>query len=328
MSEEVIKETAEAQEKKKLAVSAPPHITHPDTTQKIMFTVVLALLPIVLYDLYLFGKYAAVTLFFSVFGAVFAEAFIQNYRRVPLTVYDGSALLTGILFALCLPPKVPWWISFIGGFVAVALGKQAFGGLGHNIFNPALVGRAFVLIAWANHLTADWYDKVNLDTISGATPLFVAKQFYLGGVKVELSNFYFIHLFRNTFSSMGEVSAVLIIFGFVVLLATRVIDYVIPVSYVGTVALLTFLAGRDPVFYVLAGGLLFGAVFMATDYVTTPITRKGKLIFGIGCGIMTTLLRLYSNAPEAVAYSILFMNGLTPLIDKYTRPAVFGVKKK
>jgi electron transport complex protein RnfD len=311
----------------KLTVAPPPHLTHPDTTQKIMFTVILALMPIVLYDLYLFKWYAFVTFAASVFGAVFAEALIQQIRRVPLTVYDGSALLTGILFALTLPPKVPWWISFIGGFVAIAIGKQAFGGLGYNIFNPALVGRIFVLISWANHLTADWYEKIKVDTISGATPMYVAKQFYLGGVKVELSNFYVIQLFRNVYSSMGEVSAVLIIFGFIVLLATRVIDWSIPVSYVGTVALLTAIAGRDPVFYVLGGGLLFGAVFMATDYVTTPITRKGKIIFGIGCGLLTFLLRVYSNAPEAVAYSILFMNALTPIIDKYTRPAVFGVKR-
>jgi len=313
---------------KKLKVSAPPHILHPDTTQKIMFTVVIALLPIVLYDLYLFRWYAAVTLFWSIFGAVFAEALIQQIRRVPLTVSDGSAFLTGVLFALTLPPKVPWWISFIGGFVAIALGKQAFGGIGANIFNPALVGRIFVLLSWPQHLTADWFQKINLDTISGATPMFVAKQFYLGNVKVELSDFYLIHLFRNPFGSMGEVSAFLILFGFVFLLVQKVIDYVTPLAYVGTVALLTALAGRDPLFYVLGGGLLFGAVFMATDYVTTPITRRGKLIFGIGAGFLTFLLRLYANTPEAVAYSILFMNAMTPLIDLYTRPRVFGVGKR
>jgi electron transport complex protein RnfD len=313
---------------KRLRVSAPPHILHPDTTQKIMFTVVVALLPIVLYDLYLFKWYAAVTFFWSIFGAVFAEALIQQIRRVPLTVTDGSAFLTGILYALTLPPKVPWWISFIGAFVAIALGKQAFGGLGNNIFNPALVGRIFVLLSWPQHLTTDWFQKIKVDVISGATPMFIAKQFYLGAVKIDLSNFYLIQLFRNPYSSMGEVSAVLILFGFVVLLLTRVIEASIPLAYVGTVALLTTLAGRDPVFYVLGGGLLFGAVFMATDYVTTPISRKGKVIFGIGAGFLTFLLRFYANTPEAVAYSILFMNALTPLIDLYTRPRVFGVRKR
>lgn len=311
----------------KLRVSAPPHISHPDTTQKIMFNVVIALLPIVLYDIYLFGKYALVTLFFSVFGAVFAEALIQQIRKVPLTVYDGSALLTGVLFALTLPPKVPWWISFIGGFVAIAIGKQAFGGLGYNIFNPALVGRIFVLVSWPGHLTGDWFEKVKLDTISGATPMFIAKQFYLGSIKVELSDFYYTHLFRNPYGSMGEVSAVLILFGFFVLLLRKIIDYSTPLAYVATVGILTAVAGRDPVFYILGGGLLFGAVFMATDYVTTPITRRGKVVFGIGAGLITFLLRLYANTPEAVAYSILFMNALTPLIDMYTRPRVFGVKK-
>lgn len=322
-------ETAiEKKSERKLIVAAPPHISHPDTTQKIMFTVVLALLPIVLYDIYLFKTYALVTLLFSIVGSVFAEALIQQIRRVPLTVYDGSAFLTGLLFALTLPPKVPWWISFIGGFVAIAIGKQAFGGLGNNIFNPALVGRIFVLVAWPKHLTSDWFEKINVDTLTGATPMFAAKQFYLGNVKIDLSNFYFIHLFRNPFGSMGEVSAVLIIFGFFILLAKRIIDYSTPLSYVLTVFVLTYFAGRDPLFYVLGGGLLFGAVFMATDYVTTPITRKGKVVFGVGAGIITFLLRLYANTPEAVAYSILFMNAMTPLIDIYTRPKVFGVKGK
>lgn len=322
-------ETAiEKKSERKLIVAAPPHISHPDTTQKIMFTVVLALLPIVLYDIYLFKTYALVTFLFSIVGSVFAEALIQQIRRVPLTVYDGSAFLTGLLFALTLPPKVPWWISFIGGFVAIAIGKQAFGGLGNNIFNPALVGRIFVLVAWPKHLTSDWFEKINVDTLTGATPMFAAKQFYLGNVKIDLSNFYFIHLFRNPFGSMGEVSAVLIIFGFFILLAKRIIDYSTPLSYVLTVFVLTYFAGRDPLFYVLGGGLLFGAVFMATDYVTTPITRKGKVVFGVGAGIITFLLRLYANTPEAVAYSILFMNAMTPLIDIYTRPKVFGVKGK
>lgn len=311
---------------KRLLVTAPPHIYHPDTTQKIMFTVALALAPIAIYDIYLFGKYAVITLFFSIFGAVFAEAFIQQLRRVPVTIKDGSAFLTGLLFALTLPPKVPWWISFIGGFVSIAIGKQAFGGLGYNIFNPALVGRAFVLMAWPQHLTADWFEKISVETVSGATPMFLAKYFYLGNIKIDLTNFYFVHLFRNTFGSMGEVSAALIIFGFFFLLARRIIDYSTPVAYVFTVAVLTLLLGRDPLFYVLGGGLLFGAVFMATDYVTTPITRKGKVLFGIGAGVLTTLMRLYANTPEAVAYSILFMNALTPLIDIYTKPKVFGAK--
>ncbi|MCX7831700.1 MAG: RnfABCDGE type electron transport complex subunit D [Actinobacteria bacterium] len=315
-------------EKRKLLVTAPPHISHPDTTQKIMFTVVLSLLPIVVYDIYLFKIYAIITLFFSVFGAVFAEALIQQIRRMPSTISDGSAFLTGVLFALTLPPKVPWWISFIGGFVAIAIGKQAFGGLGYNVFNPALVGRIFVLLSWPKHLTSDWYDKVKLDAVTGATPMFVAKQFYLGSIKIDLSKFYEVHFFKNPYGSMGEASALLILVGFFILLLKRIIDYSTPLTYVATVGVLTALAGRDPIFYVLGGGLLFGAVFMATDYVTTPITRKGKVLFGFGAGVMTFLLRIYANTPEAVAYSILFMNALTPLIDIYTKPRVFGAKKR
>lgn len=312
----------------KLLVSSSPHLKHKDTTQSIMFSVIIALIPIAIYDLYLFGWFAAKTFFWSILGAVFAEALIQQVRKLKLTITDGSAFLTGILFAMCLPPKVPFWISFIGGFVAITLGKQAFGGLGYNIFNPALVGRAFVLVSWASHLTTDWFKTINIDTISGATPLYVAKQFYQGAIDINISQFYTVHLFRNPYSSMGEVSGVLIIIGFLYLLFTKVIDWSTPVTYIGSLAVLTLIAGRDPFFYVLTGGALFGAVFMATDYVTSPITRKGKIIFGIGCGIITFLVRFYSNAPESVAYSILFMNALTPLIDKFTQPAKFGAVKE
>jgi electron transport complex protein RnfD len=310
-----------------LVVSPPPHLKAPDTTSKIMLTVVAALAPIMVYDIYLFKGAAISTFFWSIFGALLAEAGIQRLRRQRITLYDGSALLTGILFAMVLPPKVPFWLSFIGGFVAIALGKQIYGGLGHNIFNPALVGRVFVLISWAKHLTSDWYEKVSIDTISGATPLFVAKQLYQGTISADLTKFYSTALFRNPYGSMGEVSALLIILGLVILLAFRVIDWRTPAAYIGSVFVLTWWAGRDAIFYTLSGGVLFGAVFMATDYVTSPITKKGKVIFGLGCGFLTFLMRLYASTPEAVAYAILFMNALTPLIDTYTRPRVFGAVK-
>lgn len=312
----------------KLVVSSSPHIRDKSTTQKIMLTVIIALIPIAIYDIYLFGWFAVKTFFWSVFGAVLTEALIQKARKMQVTITDGSAILTGLLLAMCLPPKVPFWVSFIGGLVAIAIGKQVYGGLGHNIFNPALVGRVFLLLSWAGHLTRDYYEKFRVDTISGASPLFIAKQYYLGEVKVDLTQFYKIHLFKNTYGSMGEVSAILILLGFVILLFSRVIDWTIPVSYVGTVFVLTLAAGRDPVFYVLSGGLLFGAVFMATDYVTSPLTRKGKLIFGFGCGLFTFLMRIYSNSQEAVAYSILLMNALTPIIDNYTMPRKFGAVKR
>ena len=311
-----------------LVVSPPPHLKAPDTTSKIMLTVIAALAPIMVYDIYLFKGAAINTLFWSIFGALLAEAGIQRLRRQRITLYDCSALLTGILFAMVLPPKVPFWLSFVGGFVSIALGKQIFGGLGHNIFNPALVGRAFVLIAWTKHLTSDWYEKVSVDTISGATPLFVAKQLYQGTISADLTKFYSTALFRNPYGSMGEVSALLIVLGFVILLAFRVIDWRTPVAFIGSVFVLTWWAGRDAIFYTLSGGVLFGAVFMATDYVTSPVTKTGKVIFGLGCGFLTFLMRLYASTPEAVAYAILFMNALTPLIDSYTRPRVFGAVKR
>lgn len=313
---------------KKLVVSSSPHLRALDDTRTVMLTVIVALIPIAVYDIYLFGWYAVKTFFWSIFGALLAEAGIQRMRKMKVTIDDGSALLTGILFAMCMPPKVPFWLSFIGGFVSISLGKQIYGGLGHNIFNPALVGRAFVLISWAKHLTQDWYKTVDVDTISGATPLFVAKQFYEGAVDVDLSQFYEVSLFRNPYGSMGEVSVLLVLVGFAILLYKKVIDWTIPVSYLGTLFLFTWLVGRDPTFYILTGGAFFGAVFMATDYVTSPITKRGRLIFGFGCGFLTFLLRIYSNAPEAVAYSILFMNALTPLIDTYTMPKKFGAVKE
>ncbi len=312
----------------KLFVSSSPHIRDKDTTQNIMLTVILAVIPIAIYDIYLFGWFAARAFFWAISGALLTEALIQRLKKSPLTITDGSAILTGMLLAMCLPPRVPFWISFVGGVVAIGLGKQVYGGLGHNIFNPALVGRTFLLLSWAGHITKDYYEKFSVDTVTGASPLFIAKQYYLGEIKVDLTQFYQVHLFKNTYGSMGEVSVILILLGLVILLFRRIIDWTIPVSYVGTVFLLTIAAGRDPVFYTITGGLLFGAVFMATDYVTSPLTRRGKLIFGFGCGLFTFLMRIYSNSQEAVAYSILLMNALTPVIDNYTLPRKFGAVKQ
>jgi electron transport complex protein RnfD len=312
----------------RLIVSAPPHLRSPEDAPRIMLMVVLALLPVTILALILFKLYALQTILFCIVGAVGAEALIQKLRGIPITINDWSAFLTGLLLALCLPPKVPFWIPLIGGAVAIGLGKQVFGGLGYNVFNPALVGRAVLLMSWANHLTRDWYATLSVEAISGATPLFIAKQVQANLIDFDLSRYYKMLLLQNPHGSMGEVSALLIILGGLFLMWRKVISWHIPLTYVGTVFVLSWLFQGDPIFYILAGGVMFGAVFMATDYVTSPVYPKGKVIFGIGCGLVTTIIRFFSSFPEAVTYAILFMNACTPLIDLYTKPKKFGAVKE
>jgi electron transport complex protein RnfD len=330
MSEEKKREGEKKKEEKlsRFIVSAPPHLRGPEDVSRIMLLVILALLPVTVEAVAMFGIFAVQTILLCIISSVVTEAVIQKIRGLPITIDDYSAVLTGLLLALCLPPKVPFWIPIIGGIVAIGLGKQVFGGLGFNIFNPALVGRAFLLMSWANHLTGDWYKTVRVDAVSGATPLFVAKQLRAGLVNVDLSQFYKPLLLANPYGSMGEVSALLITLGGLFLIVMGIIDWKIPAGYIGTTFLLSWLLGGDPIFYILAGGMLFGAFYMATDYVTTPITGKGRLFFGIGCGLVTVLIRFYSNFPEAVTYSILFMNACTPLIDIYIKPKKFGAVVK
>ncbi len=318
----------EKKEELKLIISVSPHIKDVISTSKIMLLVILALLPVTLEAIFLFKFDALQVILLSVISAVLTEAAINKMRRLPLTITDCSALLTGLLLALVLPPRVPFWIPLIGGFVAIALGKQIFGGLGYNIFNPALVARAILLLSWTKHMTRDFIPLPPIDTVSGATPLFVAKQARAGLISVNLAQYYKPLLLANSHGSLGEVSAFLLLLGGLFLIWQKIIDWRIPVSYIGTVLVFTYFLKGDPIFYILAGGLFLGAFFMATDYVTSPITRTGRVIFGIGCGIVTTLIRLYSGNPEAVNYSILFMNAWTPLIDRYIIPRKFGAVTK
>ncbi|MDD5448322.1 MAG: RnfABCDGE type electron transport complex subunit D, partial [Actinomycetota bacterium] len=250
-----------------------------------------------------------------------------------------SAVVTGLLLALTLPPKLPFWMPHIGGAVAIALGKEVFGGLGHNIFNPALVGRAILFVSWSGYMTTSYLKKplaatVNtqaireISAITSATPLAAMAQAREGEIAIEASKYYKPLLFGNPWGCIGETSAVLILVGLAILLANGIIDWRIPVCYVGTVMGLSWALGSDPIFAALSGGLLLGACFMATDYVTNPMTPWGKVVFAIGCGLVTVILRFYSNLPEGVMFSILLMNGLTPLIDRYLRPKPFGFVKK
>ncbi len=307
-----------------LVVSAPPHIKSPATTANIMYWVVVALLPITFYSFYLFGAPAIVAVAMAIAGAVGTEAALQRVLGQEIAVGDGTAALTGLLLALTLPPHVPWWIPLIGGIAAIGLAKFVFGGLGFNIFNPALVGRTFLLLSWAQHMSTAFAVKIKLDTISGATPLYIAKQVRDGAVHYDFAGLYSKFLFSNPYGSIGEASALLLLLGGGILLYRRLIDWYIPGCYVGVVVVWSLATGADPIFQVLSGGIILGAFFMATDYVTSPITARGKMIFGAGCGFVNMLLRFYSGLPEATAYSILFMNAVAPMIDKYTVPKPFG----
>jgi len=335
MNEELKKES----EAQKLTVTVSPHIWQGESTRQIMLWVIGALLPVTFYALWVFKFHALMVIALSIFTCVVTEGVYQKMMKLPVTIGDFSAVLTGLLLALILPPLVPWWIVVIGGFVAIMLGKQVFGGLGYNIFNPALVGRVVLVLSWPQHLAKDWYLPLvsksgfkllgvatKLDAITSATPLYAMKQMregLLSGIKPAY--FYKALLLSNPGGCIGEVSALLLLIGAAVLLAKRIIDWRIPLCYLGTVVVFTLILKGDVIFYLLAGGLILGAFFMATDYVTSCITRKGKIIYGVGLGFITVLLRFYSGLPEAVMISILVMNCWVPLIDKYTRPKVFGV---
>jgi len=236
---------------------------------------------------------------------------------------DGSALITGLLLALTLPPRMPIWMVVIGAAFSIALAKEAFGGLGYNIFNPALAGRAFLAVCFSKQMTS-WYKPFDfrIDAVTSATPL--GEAFVYEGSKIEL---YKNLLFGNRAGSIGETSILLILIACVILIAFKIIDWKIPVVYIAVVAVMSLIFGEDILFQVLSGGLMFGAVFMATDYVTSPLYWPGKLIFAAGCGLLTFLIRKFGAMPEGVCFSILIMNAFVPLIDKYVRPKPFGYIK-
>lgn len=315
----------------KLTVSASPHIVSPVTTNSIMFDVIIALLPACFGGVYFFGFRSAILILCSVLFCVLAEAAYNKLTKKPQTVGDLSAVVTGILLALNVPVTLPIWILAIGCLFSIVIVKQFFGGLGCNFVNPALAGRAFLLASWAGPMTTFIKPFSNLklffpaaDTIASATPLASLK---LG----EIGNLSIVSAFFGTIGGcIGETSALLILAGAAYLLIKKVISWRIPVCYLTTFAVLTFLFGKSSfnwdytLLSLLTGGLLFGAFFMATDYTTTPSTPRGKLIFGIGCGVLTFVIRRFGGYPEGVSYSILLMNVAAPLIEKITVPKVFG----
>jgi electron transport complex protein RnfD len=301
----------------KLLVTSSPHIRDDDSVQKIMYSVIIALIPASLMGVYYFGFHAFLVIAASILGAIVTEGLFQKLRNKPITVSDGSAVITGLLLALNLPPGFPLWMAVVGSAVAIGLGKQVFGGLGYNPFNPALIGRAFLIASFPGAMTT-WISPV--DGITTATPLGLLK---LQGITTD----YFSLFIGRIGGCIGETSAVAILIGAAFLLYKGYIDWRIPFSYLGTVAVLMYIFGKDPVFHLLSGGLMLGAFFMATDMVTSPITKKGRWIFGIGAGIVVVVIRIWGGLPEGVSYSILLMNGLTPLLNRYTRPRIFGKVK-
>jgi electron transport complex protein RnfD len=256
-----------------------------------------------------------------------SEIIAQKIMKRDVTVNDYSAVITGLLLAFCLPPALPLWMAAVGTIAAVIIGKQLFGGLGNNIFNPALVGRAFLLASWPLAMTT-W--TAPLDTITTATPMGILKEASAQHLP-SISQLFV----GNVAGSIGETSAIALIIGGLYLLYKGHIDWRIPFTYIGTVFVLTALVGAVqglgiwyPLYHLFGGGLLLGAFFMATDWVSSPITQRGRIIFGLGCGLLTVLIRLQGGYPEGVCYSILLMNVATPLIDRYTKGRIFGGVKK
>lgn len=310
----------------KLIVSSSPHIRVENTIQKVMLDVIIALLPALLGALYYFRVNGAKIIILSVITAIISEAIFQKARKQPITINDLSAVVTGLLFAFNVPASAPWWIPILGSAIAVIVVKQFYGGLGQNFMNPALAARIVLLVSYTGRMTS-WI-KPGVDAVSTATPLSFVKGLTEVPAKApKLMDM----LLGNIGGSLGETSAILLILGGLYLVYRGVISIKIPAIYIATVAAFTLAFGGFDVYFMtyhlLAGGLMLGAIFMATDYSSSPVTPKGRIFFALGCGILTSLFRLYGGYPEGVGFSILLMNVAAPLIDKYTSPRVFGEVK-
>ncbi|NLG86003.1 MAG: RnfABCDGE type electron transport complex subunit D [Firmicutes bacterium] len=309
-----------------LLVSSSPHIRAKETVDWLMWQVVIALLPAVVISVYFFGFRSLFIMMVGVASAVITEAIVQKALGKAITISDGSAVVTGLLLAFNVPATAPWWLVVIGSVFAIAVVKQTFGGLGYNFINPALTARAFLLAAWPQYLAGNF--PLPLDSITGATPLAILKGTAAGTLPSYMDLF-----LGNVGGVLGETSALALLVGGLYLIWQKVIDWRTPAAFIGTVAVLTWVFGGrgglftgDPLYHILAGGLMLGAFFMATDYVTSPVTPKGRLIFGVGCGVITVLIRLWGGYPEGVSYSILLMNLLVPFIERWTAPRVYGVQ--
>lgn len=313
----------------KLTIAPSPHVHGHDSVKRNMYGVLIALVPALAASLWFFGLGALKVILISVISCVLFEFLIQKFLfKTKPTISDGSAAVTGLILAFNLPSELDWWIVVVGALFAIGVCKMTFGGLGQNIVNPAIAGRVFLLVSFPAQMTT-WPAPAGVDGYTGATPLGLLK----AGAISQLPQSSDL-LMGSIGGSLGEVSAIALLIGFVILLAMRVITWHIPVSIIATMALFAafFHYGicevhyADPLFHILTGGALLGAIFMATDYVTSPMTKDGMLIYGFGIGLITMLIRCFGAYPEGMSFAILIMNIVTPLINKYTRPNRFGVK--
>ncbi|HEY5470461.1 MAG TPA: RnfABCDGE type electron transport complex subunit D [Bacteroidales bacterium] len=323
-----------------LNMSPSPHVHGKETTRKLMYGVVIALMPALFASFYYFGLGALIVTATSVISCILFEYLIQRFiLKKPISITDGSALVTGLLLAFNLPSNIPVFIIIIGSLVAIGIAKMTFGGLGNNPFNPALVGRVFMLISFPVQMTS-WPVPLGLttgytDAVTGATPLAIIKEGLKNGEsisqlmeKVPTT----LQMFLGKMGgSIGEVAAIALLIGFAYLLIKKIITWHIPVSILGSIAIFTTILwlinpekNADPMFHLLAGGVLLGAIFMATDYVTSPMNPKSMIIYGCGIGILTVIIRVWGAYPEGVSFAILIMNAFVPLMNTYIKPKRFG----
>ncbi|MFA4842257.1 MAG: RnfABCDGE type electron transport complex subunit D [Candidatus Omnitrophota bacterium] len=310
----------------KLIVNTSPHLHKKENVSRIMWAVVLSLIPAGIAGVVIFGWGALRVIILAVAAALISEVVIQFLTRKKVALLDGSAFLTGLLLAYNLPPEVPFWLPIIGSIFAIAIGKQVFGGLGQNIFNPALVGRVFLMASWPKYMTS-FTLPLKYDTVTSATPLAMLKE---GKVLENISHWDLFLGLRG--GCIGEVCILALLLGAAFLFWRRYISWHIPITYIAATGIFTYIfAGKtllsgDWFFHILSGGLILGAFFMATDYVTSPLTCKGQVIFGLGCGLLTAIIRIWGGYPEGVSYAMLMMNAAAPIIDRYTRNRIYGTK--
>ncbi len=329
---------------KQVIVSPSPHVHSGESTSRLMFNVVLALMPALAVSLYYFGVGALIVSLLSVASCVIFEYLIQKFlMKGNPTITDGSAIVTGLLLAFNVPSNLPWYIVVIGSLVAIGVAKMSFGGLGSNPFNPALVGRVFMLISFPVQMTS-WPLPVAsrlqyLDAVTGPTPLAILKEGLKNGETISQMGDKIpshMQMFMGLMGgSLGEIAAFALLIGFAWLLFTKVITWHIPVSIFTTIAVFTGIlwminpeTNADPIFHLLTGGVMIGAIFMATDYVTSPMNPVGMWIFGIGIGLLTVIIRVWGAYPEGVSFAILIMNAFVPLLNKYVKPKRFGEEAK
>jgi electron transport complex protein RnfD len=319
--------TIEPKQKVYFDLTTSPHLHSKWSTSKVMWFVVAALIPSIVAAITFFGWMQIFIIITAVVFAVGTEAAIQSIRKKKVTWFDGSAALTGLLLALTLPPNFSLSATAIGSVVAIGLGKQIFGGLGYNIFNPALVGRAFLQAAFPVQITTWVKTNFAVDSVTSATPLAAFKfdKIFTDTVPMAIG---------NVGGSLGETSAIAVLVGGILLIAVGIVNWRIPLSMIIGMFLFGGLfwfinpQNPSPIFHIFAGSFLFGAMFMATDWVTSPITNKGMWVFGLGISLVLVVIRIYGGLPEGVMYSILFMNGFVPLINRFTKPTIFGVVKE